>query len=97
MPDSPDTYGRKLNLQRKSCGFKNIRIRVHCIFLGPIRILLTDNIQLLVLLVFYRGTHPDRIFHQKTVDTRRNMNSYSSLGYLYRFDDSLLAHETGSP
>ena len=28
MPDSPDTFGRKLNPERKSCGFKNIQIRV---------------------------------------------------------------------
>ena len=28
MPDTPDTCGRKQNPQRKSCGFKNIRIRV---------------------------------------------------------------------
>ena len=96
MPDSP--YVRTEAESAK----KNLRIQKYqdtCALhiLGTLRILLTDNIQLLVLLVFYRGTHPDRIFHQKTVDTRRNMNSYSSLGYLYRFDDSLLAHETGSP
>ena len=28
LPDSPDTCGRKPYPQRKSCGFKNIRIRV---------------------------------------------------------------------
>ena len=28
MPDSPDTRGRKPNPQRKSCGFKNIRVSV---------------------------------------------------------------------
>ena len=28
MPDSPDTCGRKPYPERKSCGFKNIRIRV---------------------------------------------------------------------
>ena len=29
MPDTPDMRGRKPNLERKSCGFKNIRIRVN--------------------------------------------------------------------
>ena len=29
MPDSPDTCGRKPDPERKSCGLKNIRIRVH--------------------------------------------------------------------
>ena len=28
LPDSPDTCGRKPYLERESCGFKNIRIRV---------------------------------------------------------------------
>ena len=28
MPDSPDMCGKKLYLDRKSCGFKNIRICV---------------------------------------------------------------------
>ena len=41
MPDSLDTCGQKPSLQRKSCGFKNIRIRCGR---GP-RILFTDNIQ----------------------------------------------------
>ena len=45
----------------------------------------------------YHGTHLRMIFHQTTVDTRRHMNSYSFLGYLYRFDHSPLAHETESP
>ena len=29
LPDSPDTCGQKRNPERNSCGFKNIRIRVH--------------------------------------------------------------------
>ena len=31
MPDSLDTCGQKPSLQRKSCGFKNIRIRCGCL------------------------------------------------------------------
>ena len=41
MPDSLDTCGQKPSQQRKSCGFKNIRIRCGR---SP-RILFTDNIQ----------------------------------------------------
>ena len=52
---------------------------------------------LLVVSILYRGTHLRMIFHQKIVDTRWHMNSYSSLGYLYRFVHSPLAHDTESP
>ena len=52
---------------------------------------------LLVVSILYRGTYLRMIFHQGIVDTRWHMNSYSFLGYLYRFVHSPLAHDTESP